>query len=122
MDHGDVGGVRIVGEGTVEGARIDGRVLRRLQQREAPSRDLADFRHALPVGPIGEDEHLAVPGHEGTEHRLDHEGAAALQRNAHVGALPARDRDQPLAHLSVDVDEAAITRPVVVPRRLLDLR
>ena len=49
-----------------------------------------------------------------------HEGAAALQWNAHVGALPARDRDQPLAHLTVDVDEATVARPVVVPRRLLD--
>ena len=122
VDHRDVGDFRIAGKGAVERPRIDWRVLRRLQQREAASRHLADLRHALPVGSVGEDEHLAVPGHEGAEHRFDHEGAAALQRNAHVGALPARDRDQPLAHLAVDVDEVTVARPVVMPRRLLDLR
>ena len=122
VNHRDVGDPRIVRKSAADRARVDGRVLRRLEQREAATRHLADLRHALSVGAVGEDEHLAVAGHEGAEHRFHHEGAAALKRNAHVGTLPARDRDQPLAHPPVDVDEAPVTRPVVVPRRLLDLR
>ena len=43
VDHRNVGGLRIVRKGTVECLRIDGRVLRRLEQREAASRHLADL-------------------------------------------------------------------------------
>jgi len=65
-----------------------------------------DLGGTMPVGAVHQQQNLACARHEAREHRLDGEGAAALQRDAYVGLPSADDIQQHFAHAPVDGDEA----------------
>ena len=74
--------VWVGGERGLERLKIDGRIFRRLEDGGIPLIILADPGNPLAIGAVDENQHLAVRRHEVAHHRLDHEGAAALERHA----------------------------------------
>jgi hypothetical protein len=120
-DRRHVGDAGVAGERLVQGLGVVGHVLRGLLHLDLAAHDPADLHHARAIGAVHQDQHLAVLGHEAAEHGLDHEGAAALERDADMTALAMDDVHQILADAPVDGDEMAVARAVVVQRRLLHL-
>ena len=92
VHHRDVGDRGVAREGGVQGGGIRRAILRHLQLCVGAAVVLAHAEHALAVGAVDEDEELSVRRHHGGQHRFHDEGAAPLQRDADVGALPARER------------------------------
>jgi len=120
VDHHDVRDGRVGRERRVESRRIDRRVLRRFEDDAVAAQVLAHADHARAVRSIDENGKLARAGHESADHRLDDEGAAALERHADMGALAARQLHQPLPHARIQLDELGVARAPVVEHRLLD--
>src|SRR5262249_5443009 len=63
---------------------------------------------------------LAGLRYEARDHRLDSEGARALDRHRDVRALPARQPDDLLQHHLVDGEEVGVARTPIVNHGLLD--
>jgi hypothetical protein len=120
MDGEDVGDRLVGGERGVELGEVGRRVFRRLVHDVCAAGDGADLGGAVAIGAVDQQQHLAVARHEGGEHRLDGEGAAALHRHRAVRRAAVRDLDQALAHRDVDGDEIRVARAPIVHHRGLD--
>ena len=102
------------------GLRVVRLVLGRLEHRHLAAVIARHLDHALAIGAVDQDQQLAVPRHQRAEHGLDHEGAAALERDGDVAAGAAGQLDQARAHPRIERDELAIARAPVAQHRLLD--
>ena len=120
LDGGDVADRGVGRERPIERRRIVRPVLRGRQRHHRPAVVARHPDHALAIGAVDQHQKLAVAGHEGPEHRLDHEGAAALERHGDVTAFGAGELDQARPHSGVELDEVAIARAPVAQHRLLD--
>jgi hypothetical protein len=118
----DVADRPLLGEHAIERAGVVRLVLRRFQHRHLAAMIARHPDHALAVGAVDQDQELAVPRHERAEHRLDHEGAAALEWYGDVAAGSARQLDETCAHPRVERDEGAVARAPVAQHRALDGR
>ena len=83
----DVGDRRIRRQARIDARRV-GRLLLAVRQHHRLAAETTQDPHdALAVAAVVRHEHLAVPGHERAERRLDRESAAALQRHADMLVL-----------------------------------
>ena len=105
MHRGDVADRRIGGERPIERLRIVRLVLRALEGRHAAAVAAGDLDHAPAIGAVDQHQQLAGLGHERRQHRLDHEGAAALERHRDMAAGAAGELDQTGADAGVQRDE-----------------
>jgi hypothetical protein len=120
VHYHDVTDTRIGVERGVERGSIDGHILGGFLDQVLAPVVIANLRDTLTVGAVDQNQQLAVGRHEVTDHGFDHEGAAALQRNADVRTLTVDDIDQALENARVGVDESGVARAVIVQHRLLD--
>jgi hypothetical protein len=78
-DHGDMGDAGLPASlGGGEARSIGRRVPRRFPSCSYGRPNLSRMGPSAGVGAVRQDEHLAVPGRQGAEGRLDGEGAAPL--------------------------------------------
>jgi hypothetical protein len=119
MDGEDVGDRLVAGQQRLDRGEIRRRVLRRLVRDDGAAGDLGDLLGAVTVGAVDQHQQLAGSGHEGGDHRLDGEGAAALHRHGDMRALGAGELDDAVEHHLVDADELGVARAPVVHHRLL---
>ncbi len=115
----DVSNVGIGIERGVERGGVDRHVFRGFMHDVIATVVIANPGDALAVGAVDQDQQLAVGGHEVADHRLDDEGAAALQRYADVRPAAVDDLDQALEDARVELDESRVARTVIVQHRLL---
>ena len=81
------------------------------------------FRRAKPVGPVGQYQHLAIPGNEGAEQRLDAIGSRPLHRYADKFAPGvAGKRDKLIAKRFRHGAKVTIPRPPITKHGLLDFK
>ena len=108
-------------EGALEHRRGRVPVFRQVDRGVLPVEILEDLQDALAIGAVLRHEHLALARHEIAERRLHGEGAAALQRDAHVAAGAVDDIDQVLADRGRHRIEGAVPRAPIAQHRLLGL-
>ena len=121
MDDDDMGdrGVGVERGGDFGAARRH--VVALVDERVGAAEVVERLRDALAVGAVGEHQRLAVAGDERGEHRFDHEGAAALHRDAvEFAAVIAGHLDEASPHLGGHRAEIAVPGPPVAQHRLLD--
>jgi len=111
MHHCDVGDGIVAGEASVDDLRVDALILTPLDGFHGPAHHAGHLDHAGAVGAVDEHEQLAVAGNECPYHRLDSEGARALERDADVRLFSTDKRHESGAHVVVHGNERLVRDP-----------
>jgi hypothetical protein len=119
VDRRDMRDRAVLGQRARQGGGIVRLVLRGRQRDHGTAVAARHPDHAQAIGAVHQDQQAAVRGHQGAEHRLDHEGAAALERYADVRVLGCGDAHETLPDARIQRHEAAVPRPPVAQHGLL---
>ena len=122
MDGQNMGDGRIIGQrlGHFRAARRQ--VVALVDQGMSAAQIAHRLRRAQSVCPVRQDQHLAIPGNEGAQHRLDTVATGALHGHTIIGLRPRPDQPQKARpHLARHGAKILVPASPVAQHRLFDL-
>ena len=122
VNYDDMTDIGVVRERPRDGTDIWRRVLRRLQDRVATRYVIANLCDTVAVGAVYDYEKLTIFRQEGSDHCLDSERTAPLNRYGRKRIAAARHIDQSVSDILRSVDKGLIARAPIVKHCLLCLR